>query len=481
MLPIHGSEALNKCRIEAKADMDLQKFIGETTDYDKKEALEERRPKSWLKSVSAFANGQGGVLIFGVTDDDRLTGVPDVKRVSERISEILKMKMQPVPDTRLQIHRISGLDILTLEVFPGQETPYYYAADGRLETYTRIGNESVLTDAMTTKRLILRGRHSSWDILPSGYDFADFAFSKFRERYHTWTQHSFDEKNYESYGICNHEGQLSNAGALLADDSPIRFSRLFCTRWNGLDKTGGILEALDSAEYSGSIILLLENGLNFLRKHNHLMWKKLPASRLELPDYVERSVFEVLVNALVHRDYLEIGSEVHLDIFDDRLEIYSPGGMMDGTLIQNWELSDVPSKRRNPLLADIFGRLGYMERQGSGLGKIMEYYQAASNYTGEKLPVFYSAQTIFRVTLKNLNYRKEENVPRNVSRNVSRNVPREEWKKAIMEMIYSNSHVTRREMAERIGKNEKTVGRMIAQMGNVNYVGKGKNGHWELD
>ena len=154
---------------------------------------------------------------------------------------------------------------------------------------------------------------------------------------------------------------------------------------------------------------------------------------------------------------------------------------MDGTLIQNWELSDVPSKRRNPLLADIFGRLGYMERQGSGLGKIMEYYQAARNYTGEKLPVIYSAQTIFRVTLKNLNYRKEENVPRNVSRNVSRNVPREEWKKAIMEMIYSNSHVTRREMAERIGKNEKTVGRMIAQMGNVNYVGKGKNGHWELD
>ena len=96
--------------------MDLQKFIGETTDYDKKEALEERRPKSWLKSVSAFANGQGGVLIFGVTDDDRLTGVPDVKRVSERISEILKMKMQPVPDTRLQIHRISGLDIWDCQV-----------------------------------------------------------------------------------------------------------------------------------------------------------------------------------------------------------------------------------------------------------------------------------------------------------------------------------------------------------------------------
>ena len=62
--------------------MNLQEFIGETTDYDKKEALEERRPKSWLKSVSAFANGQGGVLIFGVTDDDRPVGLVDVKHWS---------------------------------------------------------------------------------------------------------------------------------------------------------------------------------------------------------------------------------------------------------------------------------------------------------------------------------------------------------------------------------------------------------------
>src|SRR5699024_11146352 len=79
------------------------------------------------------------------------------------------------------------------------------------------------------------------------------------------------------------------------------------------------------------------------------------------------SVFESIVNALIHRDYLINGSEVHIDIFDDRLVVYSPGGMPDGTKIQERNIDTVPSTRRNPVLADIFSRLGYMERQGSGL------------------------------------------------------------------------------------------------------------------
>lgn len=79
-----------------------------------------------------------------------------------------------------------------------------------------------------------------------------------------------------------------------------------------------------------------------------------------MPEYCERSYFEALVNALVHRDYLVNGSEVHIDMFDDRMVIYSPGGMMDGTLVQDRIIDSVPSTRRNPILADVFQRLGYM-------------------------------------------------------------------------------------------------------------------------
>ena len=127
---------------------------------------------------------------------------------------------------------------------------------------------------------------------------------------------------------------LTNAGALFADESPVYCSRLFCTRWNGIDKASGVIDALDDEEYTGSLILLLEEGMNFARRNSKKMWKKESDRRVEYPEYPERSIFEGLVNGLVHRDYLDMGSEVHIDIFDDRLEIYSPVECMMGRLFR---------------------------------------------------------------------------------------------------------------------------------------------------
>lgn len=213
----------------------------------------------------------------------------------------------------------------------------------------------------------------TYDTLASEYDFKDYSFSKLRERYKVWTGNSMDDKLFDSFDIRDNHGKLTNAGALLADDSPIRHSRLFCTRWNGLNKGGGVIDALDSAEYSGSLIILLNEGISLVKRNMKTLWKKTADSRIEMPDYCERSIFESLVNALIHRDYLILGSEVHIDICDDRLTIYSPGGMADGTRIQERDISTISSTRRNPVLADIFARLGYMERQGSGFRKSQRF------------------------------------------------------------------------------------------------------------
>ena len=150
--------------------------------------------------------------------------------------------------------------------------------------------------------------------------------------------------------------------------------------------------------------ILLNEGVGFVKRNMKTMWKKTANSRIEMPEYCERSVFEALVNALIHRDYTILGSEVHIDIYDDRLTIYSPGGMADGTRVQERDISNISSTRRNPVLADIFGRLGYMERQGSGFKKITEAYYAAHNYRAELEPKFYSDSVSFQVTLYNLNY-----------------------------------------------------------------------------
>ena len=387
--------------------MKLFDFIGETTEYDKKEMLKERKPKSWLKSVSAFANGIGGALIFGVSDDETLVGLDDAKGASEKISEAIKTKMDPIPQVVLEHHAEEGKEFIVLRVSAGQETPYYYTGDSNRIAYVRIGNESVPASAVDLKRLVLRGSNISFDSLSSRYSFESLAFTKLRSVYRMRTGTELTESDFVSFELMDEDKRLTNAGVLLADDSPMRHSRLFCTRWYGLNKASGIMEALDDKEYSGSLVSLLQEGTNFVKNNSKKRWKKTGDGRIEMPEYPEQAVHEVIVNALIHRDYMEIGSEVHIDIFDDRLEVYSPGGMLDGSAVQNLDTDNVISKRRNPVIADVFSRMNYMERRGSGFKKIKGDYHFAVNYRPELEPKFYSDISTFKVTLYNLNY----NVP----------------------------------------------------------------------
>ncbi|MCD8223466.1 MAG: putative DNA binding domain-containing protein [Clostridiales bacterium] len=464
--------------------MDLKKFIGESTEYDKKQAVETKKPKSWLKSVSAFANTVGGVLIFGVTDDEQVVGLEDIKNASEYVSQKVKERISPFPQIVMQLHKVEdGKDILTVRVPAGTDTPYYYVADGVTEAYIRIGNESALADSTELKRLVLRGNNSSYDALISPYDYEDYSFSKLRERYKSWTGNSMTEKMMESFGVRDASGKLTNAGALLADDCPIRHSRLFCTRWNGLDKSGGQIDAIDSGEFSGSLIILLNEGLAFVKRNMKTMWKKTDDSRIEMPDYCERSILESLVNGLIHRDYLVNGSEVHIDMYDDRLTIYSPGGMPDGTQIQEWNIDDIPSTRRNPILADIFGRLGYMERQGSGLGKIIGAYENAANYEPDLTPKFFSNRVCFIVTLWNLNFKASRDEAINEALNEAINEALKPEALDLIALMKSDPTVTQATMIQTLGLSRSKVQRVIKALTDDGYIkreGSKKTGRWVI-
>lgn len=142
--------------------MDIKELIGETTDYDKKLMLEEKKPKSWCKSVSAFANTLGGALIFGMSNEGVAEGLEDAEDDAEKISEFIKTRITPFPQFRLRFETVDGKKLVVFDVFAGEETPYYYAADGVMEAYTRIGNQSVLVDATEHKRLVLRGKKTSY-------------------------------------------------------------------------------------------------------------------------------------------------------------------------------------------------------------------------------------------------------------------------------------------------------------------------------
>ena len=142
--------------------------------------------------------------------------------------------------------------------------------------------------------------------------------------------------------------------------------RMFCTRWNGLEKGSIFDDALDDKEYEGNLIYLLNSGSEFIRNNSKVRFVKKAQYRVDKPDYAERAVTEALVNALIHRDYIVLGREIHIDMFDDRVEITSPGGMFGGGSIQEYDIYSIRSMRRNPVIADpvSYTHLDVYKRQG---------------------------------------------------------------------------------------------------------------------
>lgn len=444
--------------------LELKSLIGEATAYDKKLLLEVKRPKSWLKSVSAFANGEGGTLIFGISDDDEIVGLADAESDAERISEEVKSKLDPVPVVNLEYKEIDRKKLILLHIYPGQETPYYYIGDKQRLAFVRVGNESVTADRIQLKALVLKGSGRTYDSLPSNYRFEDMAFTKLKSVHYKRLQRSFEDSEFISWGIVDENGNLTNAGALLADESPVRQSRIFCTRWNGLDMTSGLGEAIDDVELEGCVIGQLQDAVSFVRNNSRKKWWKENDYREELPDYPERAVTEAIANAIIHRDYLQMGSEIHIDIYDDRLEIYSPGGMMDGRLIQQLNPLTIPSKRRNPLLADFFSRLGLMERRGSGMKKIIDSYKRFEGLQNFHAPEFQSNASEFHVILWNLNFKNEI-----IGEVTPNGTP------LIQEFVKENGEVFVKEFAKEFAKASRQIYKLISQNPQINAVQMAKS------
>ncbi|MDO5115952.1 MAG: ATP-binding protein [Synergistaceae bacterium] len=382
----------------------IEKLIAEATECDYKAALEVKKPKSWLKSVSAFANGIGGTLFFGVADDREIVGLTDVQSDAETISRLIRERITPLPHFVLTPVKENGKELLILKIAAGRATPYYYKADGIMKAYIRSGNDSVPAPGHVLNELILKGTNQSFDSLVTNAPKDDYSFTLLEAVYLERTGHHFEATDYISFGLIDKNGFLTNAGRLLTDQHSVFNCRLFCTRWNGLEKGSIFDDALDNKEYAGGLIYLLQSGYDFIRNNSKTRFAKEARFRVDKPDYSDRAVTEALVNALIHRDFIIMGREIHIDMYDDRLEIQSPGGMFEGKPIQECDINSICSVRRNPVIADLFHRMKYMERRGSGLKKILSETAKLPGYTEQLKPEFYSTSFDFRVILKNVNY-----------------------------------------------------------------------------
>lgn len=150
------------------------------------------------------------------------------------------------------------------------------------------------------------------------------------------------------------------------------------------------------------------------------------------------------------------------------------------SFLQDRDPLTVPSTRRNPVLADVFNRLAYMERKGSGFGKIIGGYEFQINYNETKRPSFRSDRYQFTVVMPNLNYNRIQNVPQDVPQNVPQNNLKNPLDIQILNMINKNNKISTEKMAMTLGISSKTVKRHIKEMDMVQFIGRGSNGHWEI-
>ena len=368
---------------------------------------------------------------------------------------------------------VDGLHILQLQVNAGHYTPYYYVGDGQRIAFVRVGDESIPATAEQMVRLVLKGSNKTYDSLHTDFKVEDYAFTILANTFKDRTKHEWDKKYLLSFGLATGAGNLTNAGALFADDCPSWQSRLYCTRWDGTEKG----DAINDAEFTGNVLMLLREAMNFVKSNTKKGWEKLPNGRKNKPEYAERAVLEAMVNHFIHRDYTVMGSEVHLDIYDDRLTVTSPGGMYNGMLIQDLDIADVSSERRNPILANVMAQLDYMEKRGSGLTRICNETKALDGYRDELKPKFKSTPTQFRTIIY-----ASSSIP-NVGDHdgdVSETKLTERQRK-ILNLIKESPTITGKQMSEILSVSQRTIERDLAvlqKIGALKRAGKDNGGVW---
>ncbi len=345
--------------------------------------------------------------------------------------------------------------------------------------YYRTGSVKKEITGFELTEFIIKSTGTSYDEMTADIERERLSFNALKKKYQSTTHNTLDmDDDLISFKLMKEDGQMTNAGVLFADQWNIHHSRMFCTRWNGLEKAGSAQDAMDDDEFTGSLVDLYENTMAFIKKNSKRGWRKESESRIELPDYPERALEEGIVNALIHRSYLQTGAHSQVDIYDDRLVITNPGGMFDGSEVQNLDLRHVPSKLRNPILVDVFGRLRLMERRGSGFKKILDAYEAEERYRDTLKPEFYTDGYNFFLTLWNLNYAYDKAQNKAQNKAQSAELPDKDY---ILLLLRENPSITQTELAEVMNKSRRFVQMQMKELtedGVIERLGSKKKGTW---
>lgn len=332
---------------------------------------------TFLKTVSAFSNYEGGVIFFGVDDKGTVKGMADVKQSCLDIENKINDSISPQPDYTLEIQ---GDSTIKLTVKSGIQKPYLY----RSKAYKRNDTATIEVDALELSRLILEGKNIRYEELPCKDQELSFEVlhKKLKESIQIET---FNMDTLKTLNLYDSTNGYNNAAGLLADRN----------HFPGIDmvKFGeniSIIQKRATFERE-SILEVYDRTLEIFRDYYRYDIIQ-GAERKTIEKIPEEAFREAVADALIHRVW-DIESQIRILMFDDRIEIISPGGLPAG-ITESEYLSGKISVLRNRDLANVFYRLGFVEIFGTGITRIKQLYEA-----GLRKPDFEVSENTIKIML----------------------------------------------------------------------------------
>lgn len=311
----------------------------------------------YLKTIAAFANGEGGKLFIGIDDRGKVSNLKNAKRLLEDIPNKIRNHLGISSKV---YHNEKGVIVVEVE---SSEIPVSY--DGKF--YIRMGSTTQEIKGLHLAQLILKKQRLSWDALPSGAGVNEIdkqAVEKFIELSSKRLAISAGDnhlKILENLELVKN-GELTNAGVLLFGKKPQRFIISAGARV-GRFKTD--IDILDTVEANGNLFVQLDTLFNAVKKHLNVKFEiKEKLEREDVWDYPLDALREAIINALIHRDYMDT-ADIQIKIYDDKIWMWNPGGLPEGITIEQLKIEH-GSKPRNKLLAMVFYYAGLIEKWGSG-------------------------------------------------------------------------------------------------------------------
>lgn len=337
-------------------------------------------PRPWLKTLVAFANSAGGRLVFGVTDDRKITGVGNPLDEEERIANLIADSIAPRLVPNIELTTLEGKTLLVVEVFLSGTRPHFVKAEGiQNGTYVRLGSTNRQADAQLIAELQRGVAGVSFDALPMpGLTAADLDLKAITKDFEG--RRKVDDSMLQSLRILvKDQGRLvpSQGGILLYgidrrqhfDDAWIQ-----CGRFIGEDKA----DIFDHIDIHAPLPTAVDEIMLFLKKHAMRGADFSEIRRKDLWSIPIDILREVVINALVHADYSRRGTPTRIAFYDNRIEVESPGLLLPGLTIE--DIKRGVSQLRNPVIARVFRELELIEQWGSGIPGIFRQAKA------EKLP-----------------------------------------------------------------------------------------------